>query len=194
MHTGRQAHENNARARIAEGRDRPAVVAGFVDVDGIQKRRKTRAAPAINIKNWVHAREGVSHAERKEKTGYADHRVARHRSRLDFGLTRAQLNLAQKACKPCHTPAARERFLALANFCWLDLAQAALGALKLGCGEGSRCRIAPDGSGASRVFKNCRPIAQQNRHESHNLLNLLSFMPKSDWYRHRSYLCNKGLA
>jgi hypothetical protein len=33
----------------------------------------------------------------KEKTGYAVPRVARHHSRLDFGLTRAQLNLAQKA-------------------------------------------------------------------------------------------------
>jgi hypothetical protein len=60
--------------------------------------------------------EKVYHkAELIEKTGYADHRVARHRSRLDFGLTRAQLNLAQKACKPCQTPAAGERFLALAN-------------------------------------------------------------------------------
>jgi hypothetical protein len=97
MHARGQADKNNTRVRIAERRNRPAVVIGFLDVDNIQKRRKPRAAPAINIKNWVHARNGVSHAERKEKTGYADHRVARHRSRLDFGLTRAQLNLAQKA-------------------------------------------------------------------------------------------------
>jgi len=116
MPARRQAYENNARARIAEGRDRPAVVVGFLDMDGIQKRRKTRAAPAIDIKNWVHLEKVYHTPSANEKTGYADHRVARHRSRLDFGLTRAQLNLAQKAFKPCQTPATEERFLALAKF------------------------------------------------------------------------------
>jgi hypothetical protein len=89
---------------------------GFLDVDGIQKRRKTRAAPAINIKNWVHLEKVYHRLRAKKKRATRDHRVARHRSRLDFGLTRAQLNLAQKAFKPCQTPAAGERFLALAKF------------------------------------------------------------------------------
>jgi hypothetical protein len=35
MHAGRQAHQKDARTRIAEGRHRPAIVLGFFDVNGI---------------------------------------------------------------------------------------------------------------------------------------------------------------
>src|SRR5882757_1875776 len=111
MHAGRQADENDARARVAEGRHRATVVVGFFGVNGIEKCRETRAAPAIGVKNRIHAREGYTTRCVHEKTGYADHRVARHRSRLDFGLTRAQLNLASRL-RTRQTLASGKRFLA----------------------------------------------------------------------------------
>src|SRR5258706_16022430 len=41
----------------------------------------------------------------QEKTGYAEHRVARHRARLEFGLTRAQSKLRHSlAMNPSDLP------------------------------------------------------------------------------------------
>src|ERR1700674_2009025 len=131
VHAGRQAHEHDSCSWIAERGHRTAVIVGFLGVNGIQKCRETRAAPAIGVKNRIHGREGLDNAGRKEKTGYADHRVARHRSRLSFGLTRAQLNPSPVGLEPVRPLSQGKNSTQLANyFCWLSLALSSHLALK----------------------------------------------------------------
>jgi hypothetical protein len=74
--------------------------------DDIEKRREARTTPATGIKGAVHSKP----VGEFQKTGYADLRVARRRSRLDFGLTRAQPNLRRHHGIDLPDPLRRRRY------------------------------------------------------------------------------------
>ena len=116
MHTGRKTHDQKPGVRIPERGHRLAVVLGILVLHQIEKCREARTAPATGIENAAH-RGPIDSADRAavavmkngvQKTGYADLRVARRRSRLEFGLTRAQPNLSRPG--PIRRPAASPTF------------------------------------------------------------------------------------
>jgi hypothetical protein len=92
---GSQAHDQELRLGVAEGRHGTAVVSRLLQMHGIQECCKPGATAAAGIENTIHGQPnwGRPAGRSNKKTGYAEPRVARHHSRLDFGLTRAQLNL-----------------------------------------------------------------------------------------------------
>lgn len=156
VHARSQAHQHQSRASIAEWRHWAAVIARFLDVYSVQKRRKTRAAPAVSIKNRIHAREGVSHPLRRtRKNGLRGSPRSPPSIALGLWTNPSATEPSPEGLRTCQTPVSRERFLTVANFFIGSGPERLWGALRLGCGEGSRSRIAPAGDGASRLFKNC---------------------------------------
>ncbi len=68
VHSGGETHHEQARARCADGRDRPAMIIGVLAADDVEKPRESRAAAAAGIerrsriaarlraRRWRHAR------------------------------------------------------------------------------------------------------------------------------------------
>jgi hypothetical protein len=160
VHAGSQPHQNYARARVPERRYRPAVIVRFLDVDGVQKCRKTRAAPAISIKNRIHAREGVSQRPVQRKNGLRGSPRSPPSFALGLWTNPSATEPGPEGLRTRQTPASGKKFLAGAKFfVGFPSLSGFSGALGLGCGEGSRSRITPAVTGASRVFKNCLPCS-----------------------------------
>ena len=98
VHARREADDQQPGVRIAERRHRLAEIVGLLR-DRIERkaRRAQRRQPGskmLFMRCWG-SRSPCRADEVREKTGYADLRVARRRSRLEFGLTRAQPNLRE---------------------------------------------------------------------------------------------------
>src|ERR1700679_2828223 len=121
MHAGRQAHQNDARTRIAEGWHRPAVVLGFLNVNGIQKCGETRTAPAIGVKNGI-CREGVSHGWAHGKNGLRGPPRVPPSIALGLWTNPSATEPCPVGLEPVRPPRQGKNSTQLANFsCWLSL-------------------------------------------------------------------------
>jgi hypothetical protein len=177
MHAGRQSHQHQPRTGVAEWRHWAAVVAGLLDVNGVQECRKTRAAPAISIENRIHAREGVSQRSwRRRKNGLRGSPRSPPSIALGLWTNPSATEPSPEGLRTCQTPVSRKRFLAVANIYIGSELEWLWGTLRLGYVEGSRSRIAPAGNGASRLFKNCRPCWRINRDIFYNYLYTVRFI------------------
>ena len=106
MHARSETDDQQPCLRIAKRRYGLAKILRLLVPDDIEKGREARTTPATGVKGAVHSKPVGGF----QKTGYAVLRVARRRSRLDFGLTRAQPNLRRHHGIDLPDPLRRRRY------------------------------------------------------------------------------------